>query len=247
MLPRKELHLYWHMSGLHLSMESSQQEPDQQQQDVDMSDPVPLAPPLLNDAHLLQQRQERLTRRQEYQTGMFSHRSHSPQQLYDVHLKIVQSMIKAELVLQLELERLLAAGEKYYLEKNKEAPRAVERQTAQRDRLVMSSLRTLELNGACKISEQYWISCSAMCLPTSTRCNCSGVWASALRRGSEPRRHTVLEYDDFVSSAGVETPAAYGLTPSVAGSPRSELLFETETRRRLGYTFLDGDYLFAAY
>lgn len=246
MLPRKELHaLYWHMSGLHLSIESSQQEPDQQQQDVDVSDP---APPILDDAHLLQQRQERLTHRQEYQTGTFSPHPYSPQQLYDMHLNIVQSIVQAKPVLQQELERLLAAREKYYLKKNKEALRAVERQTAQPNRLVVSSLRTLELNGAWNISEHVldiMLGHVFANLESVDLFGCVGfsteTWIGAT--AGMPFLKTATLSRVLV----VETAAAYGLTPGVASALRSEMLFETDTRRRLGYIFLDGDYVFAAY
>lgn len=160
MLPHKELHsLYWHLSGLRAEMEQqvdierSQQEPEDQQQDV----PQPtlfVPPPLLDDAQLVQQRHGHLSRRQDGRAGLYSSRLYSPQQLYDMHLDQLQGMVESRPALQQELESLLAARERYYLKRGKEATRTVKHQAERPDRLVVPSLETLELNGAWHMSDQ---------------------------------------------------------------------------------------------
>lgn len=42
----------------------------------------------------------------------------------------------------------------------------------------------------------------------------------------------------------VETAAAYRMTRCVGDQRRGAPLFESDTRRRLGYSFLDGEYVF---
>ncbi|KAF9336890.1 hypothetical protein BG006_006998 [Podila minutissima] len=196
-----------------------------------------------SEAQQLLRRMDDLRMRQwGYTSPKFMHQ----QQIYDKKSSELHGLVAASPVLKRVHDTLMAARVRYYEKQaTKDAITAVF-QSEHPDRLVEPSLKTLELNGRWVISDdvletmlgQVFVNVESVdlfgCEGFGTRTWIRATAATPFLKSASVNR--VLE---------VETAADFGLQSHAPRGTFGRALFETETRKRLDYTFVEGSYSFA--
>lgn len=205
----------------------------------------PFIPELLSDNQQLQQRHSWLLWRHREYIGRHAIPQGDPEQGYARNSHELHAMVAAAPLLQRVLDTLLAARAKYCEKQATQAAIVAVLQAKQPERLMVLSLKTLELNSRWVILDevldimlgQVFVHAEIVDL-----FGCEGfsthTWVGATGTMPFLQRATVRVLE-------TDTMAECGLQRRVSQVYQRPALFETETRKRLEYEFLDGTYTFA--
>ncbi|KAF9336889.1 hypothetical protein BG006_006997 [Podila minutissima] len=242
-IPHDEVSAIYHcLKGLQLWMEH----PHAFSVPADHPDNADTERPPPSDAEQLQERLHHLSLRHADYLGAFSGRQAAAREVFERHCRGIEAITAASPICKRVYETLLAARVRYYRKKSAQAAAVAVLRSEQPERLIVPSLRTLELNGRWVISDdvlevmlgQVFSSLEAVDM---FRCEGFGMHAWVEATVGMP----FLETAALNRVLGADISVALRMACLKAGVSRDIPLFETETRKRLRYKFVDGDYTFA--
>ncbi|KAG0328420.1 hypothetical protein BG000_000501 [Podila horticola] len=201
---------------------------------------------ILNETQQIQRRMFDLRTRQEFY--MFPHvmPQSDPQEIHDRQSRDLHDLVAASPVLKRVYDTLMAARVRYYEKEATHAAITAVFQMEHPDRLVVPSLKAMELNGRWVISDdmlgtvlgQVFVNVESLDL-----FGCEGfenrAWIRATAAMPFLKSATVNRVLD------VRTAADFGLQMHGRRDSLGRALFETDTRKRLEYCFMGGSYSFA--
>ncbi|KAG0019754.1 hypothetical protein BGZ82_011799 [Podila clonocystis] len=171
---------------------------------------------------------------------------YDPQQIHDRQSRELHDLIAASPVLKRVHDTMMAARVQYYEKQATQAAITAVFQSEHPDRLVVPSLTTLELNGRWNMSEsvletmldQVFVNVESLDM-----FGCEGFETRAWIRATAAMPFLKSARVNRAMDAG--TLADFGLHSHKPREYLDSALFETETRKRLEYNFVEGSYSFA--
>lgn len=166
------------------------------------------------------------------------------QQIFDKHSSELHGLVAASLVLK--HDTLMAARVRYYKKQATQDAITAVFQSEHPDRLVVPSLKTLELSVRWVISDDILETMLGQVFVNVESVDLFGCEGFGTRTWIRATAAT-----PFLKSASVnrvleaETAADFGLQSHAPRETFGRALFQTETRKRLDYTFVEGSYSFA--